>query len=75
MLGEPAIQVAHPLTAGLPPEVQETVGNSVVLKHDVVNVSIFLGEQSKTGTQINSDLQWDLKQSVGSLMALPVGSM
>lgn len=46
VLCELAVQVAHPLTAGLPPEVQETVCNCVVLKHDVVHVSVFLGEES-----------------------------
>lgn len=38
-----AVQVAHPLTARLPPEVQEAVSNGVVLKHDVVYMSVFLG--------------------------------
>lgn len=47
VLGEPAVQVAHPLTARLPPEVQEAVGNGVVLKHDVVHVSVFLGEEQQ----------------------------
>lgn len=48
VLGEPAVQVSHPLTARLPPEVQEAVGDGVVLKHDVVHVSVFLGgEQTK----------------------------
>lgn len=75
VLGEPAVQVAHPLTAGLPPEVQEAVGNSVVLKHDVVHVSVFLGEQPKTGFQINAESSRDWKESVGSLTAAPVGSV
>lgn len=38
----PAVQVAHPLAARLPPEVQETVCDGVVLKHDVVYMSVFL---------------------------------
>ncbi len=42
VLSEPAIQVSHPLTARLPPEVQEAVSNGVVLKHDVVHMSVFL---------------------------------
>lgn len=42
MLGEPAVQVAHSLTARLPPEVQEAVSNGVVLKHDIIYVSVFL---------------------------------
>lgn len=60
MLGEPAVQVAHPLTARLPPEVQEAVGNGVVLKHDVVHVSVFLGrEQPRTGSAISFQSQSD----------------
>lgn len=47
MLSEPAIQVPHPLTACLPPEVQEAVSNGVVLKHDVVHVSVFLREEQQ----------------------------
>lgn len=39
------IQVSHPLIPRLPPEVQEAVSDGVVLKHDVVHVSVFLGEQ------------------------------
>lgn len=42
MLCVAAIQVAHPLTSCLPPEVQETVCDGVVLKHDVVHMSVFL---------------------------------
>lgn len=49
MLGEPAVQVAHSLTARLPPEVQEAVSNGVVLKHDIIYVSVFLGEEPSTG--------------------------
>lgn len=46
MFGVAAVQVAHPLAARLPPEVQEAVGDGVVLKHDVVHVSVFLeGEE------------------------------
>lgn len=45
VLGVSPVQVAHPLVARLPPEVQETVGDGVVLKHDVVHVSVFLGER------------------------------
>lgn len=47
VLSEPAIQVPHPLTARLPPEVQEAVSNGVVLKHDVVHVSVFLREEQQ----------------------------
>lgn len=43
-----AVQVPHPLTARLPPEVQEAVSNGVVLKHDVVYMSVFLGGERKT---------------------------
>lgn len=58
MLGVPAIQVAHPLTARLPPEVQETVSNGVVLEHDVVHVSVFLVEEhsKKLNSCMSSDL-------------------
>lgn len=41
-----SIQVSHPLTARLPPEVQEAVSDGVVLKHDVVHMSVFLQEQN-----------------------------
>lgn len=47
VLSEPAIQVAHPLTAGLPPEVQEAVSNGVILKHNIVHVSVFLGDEER----------------------------
>lgn len=50
VLSVPAIQVAHPLTARLPPEVQETVGGGVILKHDVVHVSVFLEGEQRTFT-------------------------
>lgn len=42
VLSVPAVQVAHALAARLPPEVQEAVGDGVVLKHDVVHMSVFL---------------------------------
>lgn len=42
MLGVASIQVPHPLVTRLPPEVKETVRNGVILKHDVVHMSIFL---------------------------------
>ena len=42
MLGVPAIQISHPLAPSLPPEVQEAIGDGVVLKHDVVHMSVFL---------------------------------
>lgn len=45
VLGVSPIQVTHPLIARLPPEVQEAVSNGVVFKHDVVHVSVFLGER------------------------------
>lgn len=48
MFGVAAVQVAHPLAARLPPEVQEAVGDGVVLKHDVVHVSVFLGGERET---------------------------
>ena len=44
-----AVQVSHPLAARLPPEVQEAVGNGVVLKHDVIHVSVFLEEEHNSG--------------------------
>lgn len=47
MLSVPAVQVPHPLTARLPPEVQETVSNRVVLKHNIVHMSVFLGGEQK----------------------------
>lgn len=47
VLSVPAIQVSHPLTARLPPEVQEAVSNGVVFKHDVVHMSVFLGEKTE----------------------------
>jgi len=40
VLGVAAVQVTHPLAARLPPEVQEAVADGVVLKHDVVHVSV-----------------------------------
>ena len=40
VFGVAAVQVAQPLAAGLPPEVEEAVGDGVVLKHDVVHVSV-----------------------------------
>lgn len=45
VFGVSPIQVTHPLITRLPPEVQEAVSNSVVFKHDVVHMSVFLGEQ------------------------------
>lgn len=48
-----AVQVAHPLTARLPPEVQEAVSNGVVLKHDVVYMSVFLGGEKKNYIHIH----------------------
>lgn len=39
------IQVTHPLITRLPPEVQEAVSNGVIFKHNVVHMSVFLGEQ------------------------------
>lgn len=48
VLSVPAVQVSHPLTACLPPEVQEAVSDGVVLKHNVVHVSVFLEEEQKT---------------------------
>lgn len=45
VLSVPPIQVSHPLITRLPPEVQEAVSDGVVFKHDVVHVSVFLGEQ------------------------------
>lgn len=39
------IQVSHPLVTRLPPEVQEAVSDGVVFKHNVVHMSVFLGEQ------------------------------
>lgn len=42
MLSVASVQIAHPLVTSLPPEVEETVGDGVVLKHNVVHVSIFL---------------------------------
>lgn len=47
VFSEPAIQVPHPLTASLPPEVQEAVSNGVILKHNVVHVSVFLREEER----------------------------
>lgn len=57
VLSVPAIQVSHPLTARLPPEVQEAVSNGVVLKHDIVHVSVFLGEEQRKLNSCNSI--WD----------------
>lgn len=48
VLSVSAVQVSHPLTARLPPEVQKAVSNGVVLKHDVVHMSVFLEEERKT---------------------------
>lgn len=48
MLSVAAVQVAHPLAARLPPEVQEAVGDGVVLKHDVVHVSVPLRSEGVT---------------------------
>lgn len=45
VLGVSPIQVTHPLITRLPPEVQEAVGDGVIFKHDVVHMSVFLGEQ------------------------------
>lgn len=47
VLSVPPIQVAHPLIPRLPPEVQEAVSDGVVFKHDVVHMSVFLGEQQR----------------------------
>lgn len=37
-----AVQVAKVLVSCLPPEVEEAICNGVVLKHDVVNMPVFL---------------------------------
>lgn len=47
VLSVPAVQISHPLTARLPPEVQEAVSDGVVLKHDVIYMSVFLEEKQK----------------------------
>lgn len=38
----PAVQIPEMLVSRLPPEVEEAICNCVVLKHDVVNMPVFL---------------------------------
>lgn len=38
----PSIQIPEVLVPGLPPEVKEAISNRVILKHDIVHVSVFL---------------------------------
>lgn len=61
MLCVPAVQVSHPLTARLPPEVQEAVGDGVVLKHDVVHMSVFLKREEEHRAEASSqpELRFD----------------
>lgn len=42
VLRVPAVQIAQMLVPCLPPEVKEAICNCVVLKHDVVNMPVFL---------------------------------
>lgn len=55
VLGVASVQVAHPLTSRLPPEIQETVGDGVILKHDVVYMSVFLKETEQKAIRANSN--------------------
>lgn len=57
VLGVSPVQVAHPLVARLPPEVQEAVSDGVVFKHDVVHVSVFLGRTTAGLMQRSYELQ------------------
>lgn len=42
VLSVPSIQVPEMLVPCLPPEVKEAISNCVILKHDIVHVSVFL---------------------------------
>lgn len=47
VLGIPSVQIPEMLVPGLPPEVKEAIGNRVVLKHDIVHVSVFLSSKQQ----------------------------
>lgn len=53
------------LVSGLSPEVKEAVSNSMILKHDVVHVSVFLSVQRDgTGLAFGADTIWPWEVSL-----------